>query len=289
VPQRTAILIGNQVFRDDSGLAPLRGPHNDVARLSEILGDQQRGNFAVRTFLDQPHYEILPVIDEILGSARPGDLVLIYYSGHGKLDRAGRVCLATASTRATALQATSIPALDIKRLVDQSDCDQVVLLLDCCYSGALDDLRGADVASEMRVIEDAQGFYILTASTGLQAAREEASVSGGAVMGKFTHALVDGIETGASDVARKGRIMLSDLRQHLEKVVSGQTPQYFARQAHGDPLISLSPSTAAPLLDPAIVIDLEASNWHHRAGAVTYLVNTLQSGIPAARQAARRC
>jgi uncharacterized caspase-like protein len=83
-----------------------------------------------------------------LGSAAPADLFLIYYSGHGKLDRKGRLCLATADTSQGALLATSIPPRNLRDLVEESDCDQVVLLLDCCYSGAVDGLRG-DVSSEL--------------------------------------------------------------------------------------------------------------------------------------------
>ena len=282
---RIAFLVGNQNFRPDSGLAPLRGPHNDVGALSRILGDLERGKFEVHELVDKPRHEILPEIEQALTRAAPGDLVLIYYSGHGKLDRNGRVCLATADTREGALQATSIPARHLTDLVNQSDCDQVVLMLDCCYSGAVDDLRG-DVASEMHVLEDARGFYILTASTETQTAKEAEPRADGTVMGRFTAALVDAIESGAADAGRKGRILLSDLRRHLEQAVTGQTPQFFARRASGDPLICLSPTTAAPLLDEDVLADLSAESWHRRLGAVSYLLTTMREGPPPAREAA---
>jgi hypothetical protein len=95
VAERNAFLIGNQKFRSDSGLSSLRGPKNDITALSRIFGDPERGGFKVRTFLDQPRHEILPEIEQTLSNAASGDLVLIYYSGHGKLDRSGRVCLAS--------------------------------------------------------------------------------------------------------------------------------------------------------------------------------------------------
>jgi len=283
---RVAFLIGNRVFRPDSGLPALRGPPNDIAALSRIFGDPERGGFIVREFLDKPHHEILPEIEQTLSHATPGDFVLVYYSGHGKLDRNGRVCLATADTREGALQATSIPARHLTDLVNQSDCDQVVLLLDCCYSGAVDDGRG-DLGSEMHIIEDARGFYILTASTDQQTAKETESLADHKVMGRFTAALVEAIESGAADAERKGRILLSDLRRHLGQVVSGQTPQFFARRASGDPLISLSPATAAPLLDATILADLAAENWHRRLGAVSYLLTTMREATLPARQVAR--
>jgi uncharacterized caspase-like protein len=244
---RVAFLIGNQTFSSDSHLPPLQGPENDVAALARLLGDPNRGKFEVREFLDKNRNEVLPDLEQALASAVLGDLFLIYYSGHGKLAPNGQLCLATADTRQDAPIATSIRTRDLRDLVEQSNCDQVVLLLDCCYSGAVDEGLRSDVGSELHVVDNARGFYIMTASTGIQTARETASFPGGVVMGRFTAALVNGIESGAADRERKGRILLSDLRDYLGQVVTGSTPQFFARRATGDPLISLSPATAGPL------------------------------------------
>jgi uncharacterized caspase-like protein len=197
VAARIAFLIGNQTFRSDSGLLPLHGPVNDVAALAPLLRDPERGKFEVREFLDKSHHEVLPGLEQALGSAALGDLFLIYYSGHGKLARNGRLCLATADTRQDALRSTSIPARHLRDLVEESNCDQVVLLLDCCYSGAFDDGLRGDVGSELRVVDNASGFYIMTASTSIQTAREAALLPDGMVMGRFTAALVEGIENGA--------------------------------------------------------------------------------------------
>ena len=121
------------------------------------------------------------------------------------------------------------------------------MLLDCCYSGAVQQGLRGDVGSELQIVEDARGFYIMTASTGLQSAREVEKMPGGAVMGRFTAAMVSGIESGAADFGRKGKILVSDLRRHLGKAITGQTPQFFDRRASGDPIISFSPSTAVQL------------------------------------------
>ena len=86
-------------------------------------------------------------------------------------------------------------------------------------------MRG-NVSDELQVVEDARGFYIMTASTAIQSARETA-IKSGVVMGRFTAALVDGIESGAADQGYKGKVLLSDLRQHLGRTVTGQTPQVF--------------------------------------------------------------
>jgi hypothetical protein len=114
IGRRLAFLIGNHAFRDDSGLTRLEGPLNDVAALSNLLSDPSLGAFEVRLFQDASSTEIKSAIDEELGGAGRGDLVVIHYSGHGKLDRVGNLCLATNDTRAAALYATSIPARHLR-------------------------------------------------------------------------------------------------------------------------------------------------------------------------------
>jgi uncharacterized caspase-like protein len=111
VAARVAFLIGNQTFRPDSDLPPLEGPANDIAAVARLLRDPERGKFEVREFLDKYHHEVLPDLEQALGSAAPGDLFLIYYSGHGKLARNGHLCLATADTHPDALRSTSIPSI----------------------------------------------------------------------------------------------------------------------------------------------------------------------------------
>jgi uncharacterized caspase-like protein len=260
VPKRVAFLVGNQTFQADSGLLPLRGPANDLKALARLLRDPERGRFDVSELFNRPHYEVLPNIEQALSEAERDDLVLVYYLGHGKLDRNGGLCLATANTRPGALLATSIPTRHVRDLIEHSNCDQVVLLLDCCYSGAVG-IRG-DVESELRIAMRASGSFILTASSAMQAAREEEPVTGGDAMGCFTAALISGIESGAADLECKGEVLLSDLRRHLQRVVTGQTPKFFADNASGDPLISLSPAAATTsLLGAQVLSDLHAPQW----------------------------
>ena len=261
---RVAFLIGNQTFRPSSDLPPLEGPANDVAALARLLRDPERGQFEVHEFLDKTHYEVLPEVEQSLGRAAEGDFFLIYYSGHGKLAKNGELCLATADTFSDALRATSIPSRHLRDLVEESNSTQVLLLLDCCYSGAVGDGLRGDIGSELQVVQNARGFYIITATTRMQTAREIAPVPGGVVMGRFTASLVNGIESGAADHGRKGKILLSDLRRYLGDASIGSTPQFFDRNASGDPLISHSPATVAPLLDAGVLADLDAEQWYRR-------------------------
>jgi hypothetical protein len=252
VGRRLAFLIGNQQFLTESELSSLRGPRNDVTALARLLSDPERGHFDdVKSFFDQPHYEIMPVIEDGLQSARSGDLVLIFYSGHGKLDSRGTLFLATANTRQVALRSTAIPIWSLHEAIQASRCNQAVLVLDCCYSGAASSgLRGA-LDGQLRAVQRAAGFYILTSSTSIQTSAEGEEERDGKMMGRFTGAIVEGIESGNADRVLRGHILLSDLKDYVERTVRGQTPQYFVHQGSGDPLISWNP--AAPERDHTVI------------------------------------
>jgi hypothetical protein len=260
---------------------------NDIDALSDILGDPELGGFEIRPFRDAASGEIKAAIEEELNHAGRGDLVLIVYAGHGKLDRSGKLFLATADTRTTALLASSIPTQQIRDMVANSDCDAVVLLLDCCYSGVATELRGG-VESELRSLQKASGFYILSASSQIETASEtETSTNGSAVMGRFTSALVEGIRTGAADHDKDGEITLGDLVRYVRQSVKHQTPQFLAEYASGDPLISWSPITDERL--PADVLDgLAADSPLVRIGAAWRLARLARANDPSRSHQAER-
>jgi hypothetical protein len=137
VERRFGILIGNSKFPKDPNLEDLTCPKNDVQGLKKILSSKEHGDFyEIIPFVDKPHYKILPTLNRTLNNANKNDLVLIYYSGHGKLNIANRLHLATANTNSEELESTSISIGRIRELVEVSATKKVVLILDCCYSGA---------------------------------------------------------------------------------------------------------------------------------------------------------
>jgi chaperonin GroEL len=284
VGRRIALLIGNQTFLEESKLEPLSGPVNDVEAMADVLQNAALGNFEVQKIVEQPHYEVTRAIVETLQAAKSDDFVLIFYSGHGKLSGSGKLYLATANTTQKALQATTVPAWSLHEAVSESDCQEVVLLLDCCYSGAVSQGLKGDLASQLEAVQNAAGFFILTASTDIQRASENETDAGGKVMGRFTTAIVEGIRTGDARDQATGRIHLSHLKAYVERKLRGSTPQFFAHRGSGDPLIS---NGSQPSLDPGVMADLNDGQWHRRLGAVRYFANVLRSGQPLEVKAVR--
>jgi uncharacterized caspase-like protein len=134
---RYAVLIGNSTYPQDKALASLRCPGRDVDGLERALKAPQVGFNEVRVLKDVTHHFALKEINQVLKKAKKMDLVLIYFSGHGKLDPANRLHLCSVDTEIATLEATAIPVQSIKNFIDIAETRKVGLILDCCFSGAV--------------------------------------------------------------------------------------------------------------------------------------------------------
>lgn len=221
--KRYAILIASSSYPKEPGLKDLRCPENDVDALDAVLRSPDFGGFS-KTFVfkNRPSHEVLERIETVLGEAGRDDLVLIYFSGHGKLNPAGQLCLATANTKLRALGSTSIPAGAIKSYFDHSASRKKILLLDCCYSGAVgkDFIRGG-VDEQLQLVSRGQGTFIMTASTGIEVAVEKE----GDKNGLFTKHLVQGIRSGEADKNEDGFVDMQELYEYVHEKVQGEGAQ----------------------------------------------------------------
>ncbi|MCC6862683.1 MAG: SUMF1/EgtB/PvdO family nonheme iron enzyme [Bryobacterales bacterium] len=217
-PERRAILIGSSQFPADPKLPPLRCPDNDVEGLRRLLCSDAQGGYyrEVVPLPNKPHYEVLKAVNVALRRANKDDFVLIYYSGHGKLDRAGRLYLAASNTEGDALESTSVPVAAILDYVRLSNCRNVGLILDCCYSGAVgDSIFKGGVEEQLQQASSSAGIYILTASTSVQVAEEKEKDE----YGLLTKHIIRGIESGEADAREAGQISMDDLYRYVHPKV----------------------------------------------------------------------
>ncbi|MCI5158226.1 MAG: DUF1566 domain-containing protein, partial [Candidatus Electrothrix sp. AUS1_2] len=187
-----------------------------------------------------PSYEILPKLNSMLSAVSRDDLVLVYYSGHGKLNRLGHLCLAVSNTAFPSLEATSIPAATIKSYFDLSDTRKRILILDCCYSGAAgaEFVKGG-VDDQLQLMSGGQGTFIMTASTAFQTAVEKEGDSNGL----FTKHLLEGIRSGEADRDKDGLISVEELYEYVHEKVQAegaQVPMKWGLQTKGSMVIAKS-------------------------------------------------
>jgi hypothetical protein len=241
-----ALLLGTTRLQDDPDhLGPLAAPPNDVASLREALTDEDRGLHRaedVSVQLDQRRDLVVQAIEELLRPARPGDQLLLYYSGYAIADDRHRLHLCASDTMAQFPFSTAIPAGLISRMIDVSGAT-VVVLLDCFYSARL---RAAADPPAARLAGPRR--YVLANGPGGPGRARSASATAGAL----TEAVVAGLlGIPGHDADRyPGPVSLDDLWSFVagRLAASGEPVPGCWFDGPGDLLVAraLAPSPAEP-------------------------------------------
>jgi uncharacterized caspase-like protein len=154
-------------------------------------------------------------------NTRADDTLLFYYSGHGIPDqKGGEVYLATSDINSMIPMIKGISFNDLTNLVETSNSERIITLLDCCYSGSFRLAKtGAGETETMattatRIIEEksnkydiGRGKFLLAAS----AAKEEAYPDLEQAFSLFTHYLIEGLGGKAVDI--NGNVTPEQLRK----------------------------------------------------------------------------
>lgn len=237
---RRAVLIGVGEYEDEK-LANLRCPVQDARGLKQLLVDKDRGEFCNVELLENcDSAAALKTIHTELRQADKDDFFLIYYSGHGKRSTVGDLYLATSDTVSDALESTALEINKVNSLVKACRCRRVLLLLDCCYSGAAGGAIAKDsIEDQLRTASEGSGIYLITASTGIQTAleKEEDDYS------VFTKHLLSGIQSGEADIDGNGVITIDEMYDYLYRKVkedSHQEPTRWSLDGRGTIVISKS-------------------------------------------------
>ena len=250
---RLALLIGVSEYGD--GLNPLPGSELDVDALARVLANPAMGEFSARdiTVLKNPSpQDMKEAIYKLFNNRNLDDLLLFYFSGHGIKDDANNLHLGTCQTRkekdGKLYKPSAFPATYIHECVEDSRSKHQVLILDCCYSGAV--AQGMTVKDagiiDLNVYLGGKGRAILTSSTateysfGAEVTKDEQSG-----LSIYTRYLVEGIETGAADLDGDGLIGVEELHQYTSKRVKeaapAMNPKFYPVEEGGSIYVAKSP------------------------------------------------
>jgi hypothetical protein len=223
-----ALLIGNSTYpADEHNLQTLKGPVKDIAALNRALADASTGLFDdadVTLLPEATSTRAIRALGRFFGSATRDDVLLVYFSGHGKLDQSGRLHLCMQDTDSADLLSTAVSSARISEFVDASRARNVIIVLDCCYAGAF---RGAELGQAMA----GPGRYVLTSCRGTQLAND-ATVENGTSY--FTQHLVDGLLGAATDQDGDGYVTFSDLYAYVDRRLREAGKQIPQRRVDGD-------------------------------------------------------
>ena len=223
-----ALLIGNSTYpADEHNLQTLKGPVKDIAVLNRALIDPAAGLFAdadVTLLPEATSSRAIRALGRFFGTAARDDVLLVYFSGHGKLDQSGRLHLCMQDTESTDLLSTGVSSTRINEFADASHARNVIIVLDCCHAGAF---RGGELGDAVA----GPGRYVMTSCRGTQLAND-ATVDNGTSY--FTQHLVDGLLGAAADQNQDGYVSFSDLYAYVDRRLRETGKQIPQRRVSGD-------------------------------------------------------
>ncbi len=187
---RRALCVGIDQYSDGS----LRGCVSDAERIVAVLTTNHDGspNFDCRILTapvgGAPNLITRAALREAIEKLfrDKADVALLHFSGHGTVNNLDGYPV----TQDAKKYDEGVAMADILKWANDSKAAEVVLLLDCCFSGALGNPPAVDNTKTLL----REGLSILTASRGDQPSVE----TGGG--GLFTSLVVDALTGGAADI-----------------------------------------------------------------------------------------
>ena len=189
-------------------------------------------------------------LESWLTKAKPNDLIVFYWSGHGFHDPEDpeRVYFACHDTNIR-IPATGFRMDQVIRILKERKAKNVVVLADTCHAGKLVTRgeRGLSVVPALKRMEERnkvpKGWVFMVSAETDRKAVEDSSWRNGA----FTHCLLEGLEGKADGFQSIGpkdsTVTLGELRAYLTSIMPDETQKVLGVAKH--PLITTSTGDAA--------------------------------------------
>ena len=279
---RYALIVANGEY-DDPKLRQLRAPAADAEALARVLGDPDIGGFEVLLVTDEPDHILKRKVNRFLANRRRDDTLLLHFSCHGLKDDGGRLFFAARDTEVDYLHGSAMGSDWLRERIEDSRSAKIVLLLDCCYSGAFSGGRvhRAGAAAHATELLEGNGRVVLTASSALEFAWEGDTLSGEPAPSVFTAALVNGLETGEADRDQDRLVGIGELYEYIcdwiKREGAPQRPHMDSR-VQGELVIARNPHVRARPLDDDVLRLLESPVADVRLLAVPMLASVVARG-----------
>ncbi|MCZ7423682.1 MULTISPECIES: Hsp70 family protein [unclassified Micromonospora] len=293
-----ALIIANSRYEDEH-FEDLPAAAADAAALAEVLADPSIGDFAVDQLVDAEQRAVMRALEGFFDAARSDDLLLLHLSLHGWKDLRNRLYFVVRDTERDFPGSTAVSAEFVADRMAQSRSRRIVLMLDCCYSGAftINTLRRSGSTPAVDVAEPfaGNGRMVLTASTSLQYAHEgEQNVRSSRARSQpsvFTSAVVRGLRDGSADLDGDGLVSVDELYEYVHEQVRqrvpGQTPTLSVDSAQGAIYLARSARHAdTDLLAEMRGAVTDPQSWK-RIGSLHLVERLLGSVREQSREAAR--
>jgi tetratricopeptide (TPR) repeat protein len=223
--KKRALVIGIHQY-DDDNFHPLPYAEKDAEEVYRVLHSPDFGVFSdIVLFTPKGEFKVTKSaveqkLEEIFMEAKKDDTILVYFAGHGKLDRNFNLRLAAQDSKYDRLVSTSINMETIRSIVANSDCRRSVFIIDSCYSGAAGLVpRSPDYVKDSLERSSGEGTILISASQAFQEALESEHIK----QGIFTNFFVKGLEEEEIDYDRDGYISVDEIYKYVSNNVKEET------------------------------------------------------------------
>lgn len=195
----------------------------DAKAVAGAFAAHSKGLFDVRTNLlidrEATRGNVLKGLETLEKQAKPGDVAVVFYAGHGDCKAAGQFVLVSVDADVKRLAETGVTGEEIRRRLAKLPCT-ALLIMDCCYAGSFDAAKkkralpteAGDLVREL--VSDDQGLVVMCGASKEQEAGEESKLG----HGYFTLALTEGLG-GKAASKRDGLVYLTGLQLYVEERV----------------------------------------------------------------------
>lgn len=261
---KRALVIG---INDYANGSRLNGCINDAKRIDALIRHHEDGgnNFDTKLVTSESGQRIerrvlAASLHKLL--LDPGDMALFFFAGHGTVSSLGGYLCTYESKQYD----EGFSMQDLLTLINQSPVREIIVILDCCHSGAM----GSLPVLQSPVMAIKEGVSILTASRESEKAFE---IDGAGV---FSPLVCDALEGGAADL--NGVVTPAGIYAHVEQSFGAwdQRPLFKSHVSRSTPI-----RLTRRKIDRAILRELP--NLFAGVSAVLPLDRSFEETEPAAR------
>ena len=236
-----ALLVGVSEYADPS-IPDLNFAHRDALAWRDFLVSAQGGAFLpqnVRCLTNESatRNAVISAISGFLNSARPEDLVIVFFAGHGTPEHGKKTIpyLLCHDSRRDEYAATAIEMTELRRkLENYLNSQRVIVIADACHSAGTEGWQqgvreaSGDVSYYWKKLASSEcGRSTVTASRVGELSREDKKWGGG--HGVFSHYMLEALKGRANDDGRTadrsgdGFITLSEALDWTRPLVESET------------------------------------------------------------------
>lgn len=229
-----ALVIGNDQY---ANLPDLSTPVGDAKATASIL--KEKYGFETNVLINATRYDILYALNELREKLSENDNLLIYYAGHGELDKVNNRGYWLPVDADKNVNANWISNVAITDIVNAMKAKHVMVVADSCYSGTMSKSSLSRPSTQLPV-EMQKDWVEAMASVKARTVLTSGGVQpvldiGGGKHSIFSQAFLEALKSNSGLLEGHALYLdvLKNIRVPLARVNQDQTPQYSPIQHAG--------------------------------------------------------